>query len=62
MYVAKIEFRCSDSIDSGLLYGHVMKLLGALRQNGQICGREYPLAITPDGDGDGYDSGRRCAR
>jgi predicted nucleic acid-binding Zn ribbon protein len=49
MYVAKIEFRCSDSIDGVLLYEHVMSLLASLHQNGQIYGREYPIAMTPDG-------------
>ena len=49
MYVARIDFRCSDSIDGDLLYEHIAKLLNGLRQNGQICGREYPIAITPDG-------------
>jgi len=49
MYVASIEFRCADSIDGDLLYEHVELLLGALRQNGQILGREHPIIITPDG-------------
>jgi predicted nucleic acid-binding Zn ribbon protein len=49
MYVAKVEFRCSDSIDSDLLYERIDSLLHALRQNGQTCGREYPIAITLDG-------------
>jgi predicted nucleic acid-binding Zn ribbon protein len=49
MYVARIDFKCADSIDSDLLYEHIAKLLHALHQNGQICGREYPIAITPDG-------------
>jgi predicted nucleic acid-binding Zn ribbon protein len=49
MYVANIEFRCSASIDDKALYERINKLLSALRTNGQICGREYPIALKPDG-------------
>ena len=44
-----IEFRCAKSIDSDLFYEHIRQLLHALHQNGQICGREYPITIAPDG-------------
>jgi predicted nucleic acid-binding Zn ribbon protein len=45
VYVAELCFPGAGSSDPDVVSHKVNGLLGALRMNGQVCGREWPIAI-----------------
>ena len=49
MYVGKILLTHHKPVDKDVASDVINFLLGALRMNGQVCGREFPIAITPRG-------------
>ena len=44
MFTAKITFAISDQTDISELSDRVFSFLETLRMNGQVCGREFPIA------------------
>ncbi len=51
MYVAELRFEGLKEhlLDREKISDAVNGLLGPLRMNGQICGREWPISLLPDG-------------
>src|SRR5579871_2541144 len=49
MYVAQLCFRARSSLDCDACSHTISGLLAVLRMNGQVCGREWPIAITETG-------------
>lgn len=49
MFVAELNFSLKNPGQLDILSDTVNQLLGALRMNGQICGQEWPMAITDAG-------------
>jgi predicted nucleic acid-binding Zn ribbon protein len=49
MYVGQLTMAQQLSSERDAASDAINTLLSALRMNGQICGREWPIAITPAG-------------
>jgi predicted nucleic acid-binding Zn ribbon protein len=49
MLVAELRFYLEKPSDSQTISGTVNELLGTLWRNGQICGDEWPIAVTDTG-------------